>query len=163
MTPSGPARKLQLRGYTEFMKSILPHVLLSALFLTSCFDSSDSEETNVSAEAGAASEIGIVDVDAEKAAALVSEKPELVILDVRTPEEFAEGHLAGAVNIDFKEADFAAKVGELDPEKPYLLHCRSGSRSRQSMPVFEGLNFSEIYHLNTGYLGWTEAGKPVEK
>ena len=105
----------------------------------------------------------VADVDPEAAAKLVAEKSGLVILDVRTPEEFAEGHLPGAINIDFKGTDFAEKVGALDPDAAYLMHCRSGSRSKASLPVFKDLNFSELYHLNTGYLGWTEAGHPVEK
>lgn len=105
----------------------------------------------------------VTEVEAEKAAELVSSNPDLVILDIRTPEEFAEGHIEGAVNIDFKADTFAAQVGELDPGKPYLLHCRSGNRSGQSIPLFEGLNFEEIYHLDSGFNGWKEAGKPVKQ
>jgi rhodanese-related sulfurtransferase len=104
-----------------------------------------------------------VNVDAGGAAAMMKENPGLVVLDVRTPEEFAEGHIAGAKNIDFKGSDFEARLGELDRSKPYLVHCRSGARSGQSMASFEKLGFENIIHLNTGFNGWQEAGQPVEK
>jgi len=141
------------------MKKLLSlFLILVSLVLTSC-----GGDPAVPVEVTEVAAVRTVDVNPELAAELVASKAGLVILDVRTPEEFAEGHLAGAVNIDFKGADFAAKVGELDPAKPYLVHCRSGARSGASLPVLEALNFTELYHLNTGYLGWTEAGKPVEK
>jgi len=140
------------------MKIFYSCLVFTGLILSSCGEAPPKETPTEEASVA-----GIVDVDAEKASALVEEESDLVVLDVRTPEEFAEGHLAGAVNIDFKKDDFAAKVGELDTEKPYLVHCRSGSRSGKSMEVFKDLDFEEIYHLKTGYLGWTEAGKPVEK
>ncbi len=140
------------------MKTLLPLIALTGLLLVSC-GKAPSEEAAV--EETAAS--GIIDVGAGEASKLVSEKSDLVILDVRTPQEFAEGHLAGAVNIDFNSEDFASRIGELDPAKPYLVHCLSGGRSGKSLEVFEGLKFAELYHLNTGYRGWTEAGHPVEK
>ena len=56
----------------------------------------------------------------------------IVVLDIRTPAEYAEGHLAGAKNIDFKAEDFEAKIGELDSGKAYVVHCKSGGRSSLS-------------------------------
>lgn len=102
-------------------------------------------------------------VDAVDAAELIRSDSDLVVLDIRTPEEFAAGHIEGAVNIDFKADTFAAKIGELDPEKAYLLHCRSGARSGQSLPLFKDLNFEKIYHLDSGFNGWKAAGKPVKE
>lgn len=125
---------------------------LAVLSLSSC-----------TAEKPEASAVGIVNVDAEKAAALIEEKSDLVILDIRTPEEFAEGHLAGAVNIDFNAENFAEEIAKLDSSKPYLMHCRSGRRSGQALPVFEGLNFGKLYHLDVGMNGWVEAGQAVAK
>jgi rhodanese-related sulfurtransferase len=104
-----------------------------------------------------------VEVDAEAAAAMMKEAPEIVVIDVRTPEEFAAGHIKGAKNIDFTTADFKAKLSELDRGVTYLMHCQSGGRSGNAMPVFERLKFESVIHLNTGFLDWADSGQPVEK
>lgn len=101
-------------------------------------------------------------VDAEGAAKLISEG-KVVIVDVRSKEEFGDGHLKGALNIDILESDFEAKLGKLDKNKPVLVHCQAGGRSTRSLPVFENLGFTQVFHLDGGYGGWVEAGKPVEK
>ena len=82
---------------------------------------------------------------------------------MRTPAEYGEGRIAGAVNIDYRGADFAAKLGELDRDTSYLVHCRSGRRSTNSMTTFKELGFKSVYHLDGGILAWQEAGQPVEK
>ncbi len=101
-------------------------------------------------------------VDAEGAAKLISEG-KVVIVDVRSKEEFGDGHLKGALNIDILESDFEAKLGKLDKSKPVLVHCQAGGRSTRSLPVFEKLGFTQVFHLDGGYGGWVEAGKPVDK
>lgn len=60
-----------------------------------------------------------------------------VIIDVRTPAEFSEGHLEGAVNIDLQSADFDAQIAGLDQDEDYLVYCRSGNRSAQAASVME--------------------------
>jgi rhodanese-related sulfurtransferase len=104
-----------------------------------------------------------VEVDAVAAAAMMKEAPEIVVIDVRTPEEFAAGHIKGAKNIDFTAGDFKAKLSELDRGVTYLMHCQSGGRSGNAMPVFEELKFESVIHLNTGFLDWADSGQPVEK
>jgi rhodanese-related sulfurtransferase len=106
---------------------------------------------------------GPIEVDGAKAAEVLASDAEIVIIDIRTPEEFAEGHLAGAINLDFMGDDFEAKLAALDREKPFLMHCASGGRSGRSLPVFEKLGFERLYHLNTGFNGWVADGQPVEK
>ncbi|ACY47169.1 rhodanese-like domain-containing protein [Rhodothermus marinus] len=59
-------------------------------------------------------------------------RPEDVVIDVRTPEEFAQGHLEGAINLDLMASDFHEKVARLDPNRTYYLYCRSGNRSGQA-------------------------------
>lgn len=149
--------------------------IFSIVFLTGCGDSTEETKDPVSsAEEAAGTDVEVskeekktpfvaVNVDAAGAAAMIKESPGLVILDVRTPAEFAEGHIAGAKNIDFQGADFEARVGDLDRSGPYLVHCRSGARSGQSMATFEKLGFENIIHLNTGFNGWQESGQAVEK
>jgi rhodanese-related sulfurtransferase len=128
-----------------------------ALFLAAGFAAAEEKE---------AKKDPVTHLDAEKAGKLLAEDDEArkpVILDVRTPDEFAEGHLEGAKNIDFNAKDFAERLGKLDKEKPYLVHCRSGGRSGRSLATFEKLGFKKIYHLDGGILAWEDAGLPVVK
>lgn len=113
-------------------------------------------------EAGAS----VVHVDAAKAAELLKssgaeekESDKIVVLDVRTPEEFKEERIEGAKNVDFKAADFKEMAAKLDKGKPYLVHCRSGKRSTASLEVLKELGFTRIYHLDGGILAWMEAGQ----
>ena len=141
-------------------------VLLTALLLTAGCSSGDTatsdsgtESSDSSSDAEAA---GIRLVSATEGASLQSDPlDDLVILDVRTPEEFAEGHLDGAVMIDFYEADFADRLGELDPEVPYLLYCRSGNRSGQTTAIMGDLGFTDVADVDGGIVAWSGAGLPV--
>lgn len=104
----------------------------------------------------------ITHVDAKEAAKLVT-KGEVTVLDVRTPGEFAAGHIAGATNINFQASDFAAQLGKLGKGKTYLVHCASGGRSTRSLPQFNDLGFKRVIHLDGGIKAWQAAGNPVEK
>jgi rhodanese-related sulfurtransferase len=86
-----------------------------------------------------------------------------VVLDVRTREEFVEGHIPGAVLIDFKAADFKQKVSQLDHDKLYLVHCAAGGRSAKAAELMGTLGFERVFNLEGGMKAWTAAGKPVEK
>lgn len=86
-----------------------------------------------------------------------------VVLDVRTREEFADGHLEGAVLLDFRGPDFADKVGQLDKSKQYLVHCAAGGRSARACTKMESLGFTNLVNLEGGLGAWTDAGKPVVK
>ena len=106
---------------------------------------------------------GAIHIKSEAAAKLVQEK-KVTVLDVRTADEFGEGHIAGAKNVDFLQtAEFEAAIGKLDKTKPYLVHCQAGGRSGRSLKLFKKLGFETIYHLDDGFGGWQAAGKPVEK
>lgn len=112
----------------------------------------------------AATPAGVVkNVSPGEAEKLLRENPKIIVLDVRTPEEFAAGHIAGAKNVDFKAADFAAKVAALDTGRAYLVHCAAGGRSGKTLDLMKGKNFAAIYHLSEGFKAWEKAGKPVEK
>jgi rhodanese-related sulfurtransferase len=102
----------------------------------------------------------VTPAEAEK---LIKDTKGLVVLDIRTPPEFAAGHIAGATNVDYYAAGFAAALAKLDKSKPYLVHCASGSRSTKSLEQFKKLNFQTVYHLDSGMKGWEKAGKPVQK
>lgn len=87
--------------------------------------------------------------------------PELVILDVRTPEEFAQGHIDGATMIDFYDPGFAAAIAELDRDQPYVLYCRSGSRSGQTAALMTQLGFTDVAEIDGGILAWQADGLPL--
>ncbi len=114
-------------------------------------------------ETGAAG-AGVRVVTPTDAAAIAENPPsDLVILDVRTAEEYAEGHLDGATVIDFYADDFADQIGELDPSVPYLLYCRSGSRSGQAAALMAELEFVDVADVDGGILAWADNGLEVTK
>ncbi len=86
-----------------------------------------------------------------------------VVLDVRTPEEFAKGHIPGAKLIDFKATDFTAQIEKLDKSKRYLVHCAAGGRSAKAAEQMVKLGFPNVVNLDGGMKAWEAAGKPVEK
>lgn len=101
-------------------------------------------------------------VDAPAALELTQESgDELIILDIRTPDEFAAGHIAGSVMIDFYSPDFKAQLDTLDKDAEYLVYCRSGNRSSQAMPMFKDLGFLNVAELEGGIINWAEAGLPL--
>ncbi len=107
-------------------------------------------------------EFQIQDVTAEEAEALLSIDNAPQVIDLRTPEEFATGHIPGAVMIDFKSPDFKTELAKLDASQEYLFHCKSGGRSTQSLDAWKELGFGKLYHLNKGILSWTEANNPTK-
>lgn len=86
-----------------------------------------------------------------------------VLLDVRTPEEFAAGHIPGAKNIDVNGLDFEKKVDHLDKSKTYLVNCASGARSARACMKLSKLDFPKCYNLQGGIHAWEKAGKPIER
>jgi rhodanese-related sulfurtransferase len=101
-------------------------------------------------------------VKADEAAKILADG-KTAIVDVRTPDEFKDGHIKGAKNIDIMSSDFEAQLGKLDKTQPTLVHCQAGGRSTRALKVFEKLGFTHLIHLDDGYGGWEAAGKPVEK
>ncbi len=139
-----------------------------SLLLASCGndDPANTESPQATAEApvaaGAAEISGISTISVDDAAAITENPPdELVVLDVRTPEEFAEGHLEGAVLVDFYAADFAERLAALDTDVPYLVYCRSGNRSGQTLGLMEQLGFTSAVDVDGGIVAWAGAGLPV--
>jgi len=89
--------------------------------------------------------------------------PEFVILDVRTPGEFARGHIAGAINLDYYASGFQQELDQLDKSNTYLVYCRSAQRSGMTARIMEELGFMRIYDLDGGILLRQEAGLPLEQ
>lgn len=131
---------------------------LVGLLSASCSSQVDSADAVVS-ESGSD---GVRLVSAADAAAIQSDPPgDLIILDVRTLDEFGEGHLDGATMLDFYRSDFADELAKLDPEVPYLLYCRSGNRSGQAAEMMREMGFSDVADVDGGIVAWADLGLPT--
>jgi phage shock protein E len=86
-------------------------------------------------------------VDAATTAKLM-QQPGVVLLDVRTPAEYATGHVQGAQNLDFRAPDFAQQIAQLDPSITYVLYCASGNRSNQAAQLMQEEGFPKV--VNAG-------------
>ena len=98
----------------------------------------------------------IKNISVEQAKSLMDARKDIVLIDVRTPEEWEEGSLPGTINIDVESDDFTEKVNQLDKDVTYLVHCRKGSRSEIAIEIMEQQGFKDIYHMLGGYLAWIE-------
>ena len=102
-------------------------------------------------------------IDSKEAYGLIKADSNIAILDVRTAKEFADGHVAGAVNIDVNQTDFAQKIDELDRSKTYIVYCRSGRRSSKAVSIMASKGFKNLYNVSDGFVGWNKNGLPFEK
>lgn len=82
-----------------------------------------------------------------------------LLLDVRTAEEFASGHIPGAVNISIQE--LSSRLSEVPTDLPVVLYCRSGNRSAQALGLLQGAGYTNVYDMG-GIIAWQAAGLPVE-
>jgi rhodanese-related sulfurtransferase len=106
---------------------------------------------------------GRIDLTSAEFAGYLQNHAGVTLLDVRTPEEFASGHLKGAVNIPVNAVDFAARVAGLKKDEPVLVYCRSGHRSLAASDQLGKLGFLSVVNLAKGILGWMSDGYSVEK
>jgi thioredoxin 1 len=81
------------------------------------------------------------------------------LIDVRTPEEFAGGHLKNALNIDYNSQEFADRISKLDKSKPVLVYCLSGGRSAAAARQMRDMGFTEVYNMQGGFMNWNRSGK----
>ena len=103
---------------------------------------------------------GAYTVAAAEAVELI-EAGERVIIDVRSPAEFAEAHIVGALNIDVNGPSFSQQIAELDVDEPYLVYCRSGNRSAEAASQMEDIGIKDIADAG-GLAELAAAGAPVE-
>jgi rhodanese-related sulfurtransferase len=86
-----------------------------------------------------------------------------IILDVRTPEEIAGGHIANAQTVDVNDRSFTKKIRLLPKDREVYVYCRSGKRSLRAAGILRKNGFTRIYNLENGITGWEEKGFPVVK
>jgi len=87
----------------------------------------------------------------------------VVILDVRTPGEFAEGYIEGARMIDFQGGSFETEIASLDKDVTYAVYCRSGNRSGQAVKIMQDAGFRNLYNLEGGVIDWANQGMSLVK
>lgn len=138
------------------MKSRLLPLALGAVLTVGGLAACSTDDAAAPATAGAS----VTDVDPAGFAELAAD-PGVTVLDVRTPEEFAAGHLPGAVNIDSSAPDFADAVAELPKDGTYLVYCQTANRSGVATDRMVDLGFTDVYDLQGGIVAWADAGGQI--
>ena len=108
----------------------------------------------------------IEDVTLEEAFALIEDNrynQDFIIIDVRTPEEYASGRIEKAINLDYYSETFADELDTLDKDKTYLIYCRSARRSGHALDMMAELGFVEVYNMLGGMVRWEAVGLPTVK
>jgi phage shock protein E len=132
------------------MKNLfLIFIISSAVMSSSCSQAQDKSQA----------EKKTISVDSVKSSI---NKEGIVILDVRTPEEFSEGHVEGAVNLNYRNPEFSSQLDSLDKSKKYEVYCRTGNRSGESVKLLKAKGFDAIV-VDGGFVEWESHGFPVIK
>lgn len=102
---------------------------------------------------------GKIDVTSTEAKALIAKNKQVVLLDVRTPDEFRQAHLRGALLIPL--AELQKRVSEVPRNRPLLVYCAVGARSSTAAAILASKGYREIYHMSDGLVGWYKQGFPI--
>jgi len=118
----------------------------------------------ISCGGGTSATKDISDISVQEAYELIQgnlDNSEFVLLDIRTPQEYAAGYIEGAINIDYYASTFRDDIGELAKNKIFLVYCRTANRSGAAMPIFEEMGFTTIYNMLGGIVQWEAEGYPT--
>ena len=94
---------------------------------------------------------------------LSTKQDDIVLIDVRTPQEYEQGHLENAVNINIADKSFAEEVGKLDRSEAVYVYCKVGGRSARAASMLKEMGFEEVYDLEGGISNWERSGMKVVK
>lgn len=131
------------------------------LVLAGCGDGNDDAATAPSDDVAPSVTSPIVQVVNAMEFAAVVDEPEVRVIDVRTPEEFATSRLADAELFDIASPDFVEMISTLDSGRRYAVYCRSGNRSAVATAAMRDLGFIDVVELGGGILEWESAGYPT--
>ncbi len=156
---------MQLTNKFGIITAVVILVLIIAGGIIMFISSNDSasagnQQTAVKSADNTAMTAKITKVNAQKFAGEIEEAG-AVILDIRTPGEFAGGRIAGAINIDFYSRAFEQELGKLDKSGNYKIYCNSGNRSSDALEIMEDMGFTNVSELAGGIQAWNFAGKPI--
>jgi phage shock protein E len=139
-----------MRRFTSLLSRCLP--LAFGAFLASALFAAEPPATKAPA---------LTPVQLEK---LITERKDVVVLDVRDPRDHREGHLRESLNLDSRAAGFKGELAKLDKSKTYVVHCIRGlKRTDEAVAALGELGFAHVLTLEGGYNAWVKEGKPVEK
>jgi rhodanese-related sulfurtransferase len=142
------------------MKRLLHFIAASLASLSLSATAADKPAPKATAEVSATKRFRNIDVaEWEK----LRKDASVVVLDVRTAEEFADGHMPGAINLDIRGGKFAETLAGLDKSKTYLVHCAVGGRSAKACGQMDGLKFDKVLNLSGGITAWEAAGHKAVK
>ncbi len=130
-------------------RAVFVVVLALSVLLTACSSSTATQSIELVSPAAAAQVIA-------------DDPTDLVILDIRTLEEFNEARLADAIMVDFYADDFADQLDTLDKDVPYVMYCRTGNRTSEAVKTMKELGFVEVDEIEGGIVNWYEQGYPIE-
>ncbi|NWJ52408.1 MAG: rhodanese-like domain-containing protein [Bacteroidetes bacterium] len=105
----------------------------------------------------------VIPVTSNEVSNLLAKDKTWIVLDVRTPDEFKEGHIKNAINIDINSDDANKKIDKLNKNAKYIVHCRSNHRSGIAVAYMNKHGFKTIYQMMDGFSGWSSGNKPIEK
>ncbi len=128
------------------MKKYIPITIIALLFFTQCSFAQQAIVLNAN--------------DYEKK---ISSEKNIQLIDVRTPEEYQQGFIKNAKNINIYDANFEKEINKLDKSKPVYIYCRSGSRSKSAAQILSKNGFKTIYDLQGGITAWQSANKTLSK
>ena len=103
------------------------------------------------------------DISVESADSLIRNTANIVILDVRTPEEYRLGHLPNANGFDFYDSKFIDSISKLPKDAVILVYSRTGKRSAEALDILGNLKYSRIHTMLGGFLAWKNEGRPIRK
>ena len=127
------------------MKKVIAATITLAVILTGCAQESNSADLNVAEFSAKSQEAGVIS------------------LDVRTAQEFAEGHLKNAININVESGNFENEIANLDKTATYAVYCRSGRRSAVAVDLMQKAGFTNLFNLDGGVIDWSASGYPLVK
>ena len=112
----------------------------------------------------ASAEVLINNVDVNAARNLMLQNETVVVLDVRTPNEYAMEHIEGAINISIADMEFSESVSKLDHGRTYIVYCtlnKENGRTDKSLKIMSGLGFKKLYNMKGGIFAWKQNGYPI--
>jgi len=133
------------------------YLLAIALTIVAC---SDSAKSSTSISKGTAEQVAKMDanipqeISSDQLQTMIGSGKEVVLLDVRTPGEIADGKIAGAIEADYKNDNFSAELDKLDKDKHYVVYCKKGGRSSKSIDLMKEKGFTKCTNLKGGYTDW---------
>jgi rhodanese-related sulfurtransferase len=145
------------------MKKFLCVSLLGLTFLTTTVSCQNATDNKGQTEVQNTPKTTVADLATAEFQNKLAADNTALLLDVRTPQEFASGHLQNATAINFYDTDFKEKVSKLDKTKAVYVYCAAGGRSSKAAKIIQELGFKGVYNLLGGFTGWAAANLPTIK